>query len=600
MKQSIRNLITKNFTSFTFFYRYLRYRIWILLVISILVGLLDGLGLSMFLPMLKMVADTDETIDSESMGSLSFIMDIFYATDIELNLTTVLLTMLFFFILKGIFSYVLAFLNVIYQEYFIRQMRISQINSLAEFKYDEFAKADAGRIQNTLSGEVARVAYAFKHYNSMLQQLVLVLTYGFLAFLSNAEFASLVAIGGFLTNLVFNKIYNITKSLSGEFTQRNHDFQGLLIQQVAFFKYLKATGLIKFYANKLSQKVFNMETIQRKIGVLHSIIQGVREPLMIGIVVIVILIQVNLRGGELSTIILSILFFYRALTSVSLLQTFYNSFLSLSGSLRNLEEFDNILVYGKEKTGNKEFKNFQSAIELDQLSFRYNNDIILNNINLTIGKKETIAIVGESGSGKTTLMNILSGILKPTNGKILIDGRDSNDLVMTDFQKRIGYITQEPVIFDDTIFNNVTFWAEKTSENLSRFKEATRKAHIYDFIYQNAEKEDARLGNNGVNLSGGQKQRISIARELYKEIDFLFMDEATSALDSQTERVIQENIEKLKGLYTIIIIAHRLSSVKHADRVILLNKGIIEDIGSYNELIKKSSLFKRMIELQEL
>ena len=168
------------------------------------------------------------------------------------------------------------------------------------------------------------------------------------------------------------------------------------------------------------------------------------------------------------------------------------------------------------------------------------------------------------------------------------------------YRKRIGYITQEPVIFDDTVYNNVTFWSEKTDQNEHRFWEALRKASIDEFIMDQPDGKETRLGNNGINLSGGQKQRVSIARELYKNVEFLFMDEATSALDSETEKMIQQNIDRLRGQYTILIIAHRLSTIKNADRVVVMSKGQIDRIGTYKELVANSDAFKRMVELQEL
>jgi subfamily B ATP-binding cassette protein MsbA len=154
------------------------------------------------------------------------------------------------------------------------------------------------------------------------------------------------------------------------------------------------------------------------------------------------------------------------------------------------------------------------------------------------------------------------------------------------------------VIFNDTIFNNVTFWDEPTAENKERFIEALKKASIYDMVMSQPLEGDALLGSNGINVSGGQKQRLSIARELYKEVDFLFMDEATSALDSETEKEIQENIEQLKGKYTLIIIAHRLSTIKDADRIVILNKGEIVQVGNFEELFMNSASFKKMVELQ--
>jgi subfamily B ATP-binding cassette protein MsbA len=159
---------------------------------------------------------------------------------------------------------------------------------------------------------------------------------------------------------------------------------------------------------------------------------------------------------------------------------------------------------------------------------------------------------------------------------------------------------QDATIFNDTVFNNVSFWDEKNEVNLKRFKEATKKAKIDQFINRLPEKEDNLLGANGVNISGGQKQRISIARELYKNVDILFLDEATSSLDTETEFEIQKNIDELKGQYTFITIAHRIATVKNADLIILLERGKVTGEGSYHELIKSSKSFKKMVELQEL
>ena len=209
-------------------------------------------------------------------------------------------------------------------------------------------------------------------------------------------------------------------------------------------------------------------------------------------------------------------------------------------------------------------------------------------------------MVGESGAGKTTLANVICGLLPPNKGEVVTNNQLIYNSNLDSFRSKVGYITQEPVIFDDTIFNNVTFWAEKTPENLEKFHNAMNMVSMKSFVENLDRQEDTPLGNNGVLISGGQKQRISIARELYKDIDLLIMDEATSALDSETEKYIKDNIDLLHGKFTIVIIAHRLSTIKNVDRVYLLEKGEILDSGSYNELIEKSARFKRMVELQEV
>lgn len=563
--------------------------------------MLDGFGIAMFLPLLELVANADGQVSGEQMGNLSFLVEGLQAIGISLNLTVVLLSMLFFFTLKGAFKFFEQYKTVVYRQFFIRNLREGNISALAKYNYFNFVNADVGRIQNTMSGEINKIDQAFYTYMRVIQQSVLLIVYAALAFLANPQFAVLVAVGGVLTNIAFNQLYKATKRLSRDLTKSNNDFQGLIIQQVAQFKYLKATGLIRDYARQLIDKVYEIERSQKRIGILNAIMQGIREPLLIAVVVIVILVQINMLGGTLGLIILSILFFYRALTAVMQLQTYWNRFLAKIGSLENIELFIQELKTGKEKRGKEVFSHFKSEIKLDRIHFHYGDTTILQDVSLEIYKNRSIAFVGESGSGKTTLMNIISGLLKPDSGRVLIDGMDARKLDIATFQKRIGYITQDPVIFNDTIYNNVTFWAPKTPENMIRFEEAMQKASIWQFVMEEQpDKEETQLGNNGINLSGGQKQRISIARELFKDVDFLFLDEATSALDSETEREIQENIDQLKGKYTILMIAHRLSTIKNADRVVVLNKGQIERIGTYQELIGESESFKRMVELQEV
>jgi subfamily B ATP-binding cassette protein MsbA len=211
-----------------------------------------------------------------------------------------------------------------------------------------------------------------------------------------------------------------------------------------------------------------------------------------------------------------------------------------------------------------------------------------------------VAFVGESGSGKTTLVNLITGLMKVDGGAISVDGINYTDLDIRSLQKRIGYITQDPVVFSDSIYDNVTKWGERSEENISKFWDALNKAAIDDFVKDLPEMENTLMGNNGIQVSGGQKQRISIARELYKNAEILVMDEATSALDSETERAIQENIEALKGQYTLLIVAHRLSTVMSADEIILLSKGQIVDSGTYEELMARSELFKKMVKYQNL
>jgi ABC-type multidrug transport system fused ATPase/permease subunit len=596
----LKAFIKKYFTHFSYFYTHLRHRLFIALLFSLVVAILDGFGLAMFLPLLQ-VADGGSSVDAEALGGLRFLIHSLQGMGITLSLTTVLLVILVFFSLKGIAKFVESYYKVIVRQHFVKKMRFDNVNMLANMQYKGFVLSDSGRIQNTLSGEVARVAQAYQHYMTTMQDVVMVLVYVALAILSNPGFALLVVGGGLLSNLLYKQVYSKTKAASKKMTHDGHIFQGLLIQQVAFFKYLKATGLIRNFAGRLKEYIVKIERSNKRIGFYASILNATREPLVVLVVVSVIIIQVTYFTKGIGLIMISLMFFYRSLTYLMNMQNYWNNFLANSGSLENMTAFMKEMNASQEKYGRIRLEYFRESIEFQSVTFGYSPPKkVLNNINLRIQKNETIAFVGESGSGKTTLVNVAAGLLPVQDGQVLIDGQPMTQLFTPSWQQRIGYITQEPVIFSDTVFNNITFWAEPSLENMKRFWTALEKAAIAGFVRQMPKQENTQLGASGVLVSGGQKQRLSIARELYKNVDILIMDEATSALDSETELAIQENIESLKGQYTILIIAHRLATVKSADRIVLMNQGAIAAEGVFEKLLNESTSFNKMVSLQEL
>lgn len=598
--RNLKNIIKKHFSSFVYFYGYLRYRIFVILILNLLIGLLDGLGLTMFLPLLQMADGTSEAT-GENMGNMAFVVDWFNQLGISLTLPTALLILFLFFSLKGVVSFFFSAYKVKVNLFFVSSLRIKLTKLFTNYSFKSFVSSDFGHIQNSFTGEASRVSGAYKQYSSCIQQMIMVLIYLGFVFLVDWKFALLVCLGGLVSNFFFRRMYRVTKEESIKLTKNNSKYQGLIIQYVGNFKYLKATGFLKSYSKKLIAGIRAVEKNNAKIGILNARMSALREPFMIGIVCLAILFQILFLGGNMGAILLSLLFFYRALTSLISFQSTYNNFLAVSGSLDNIINFEKELKQYSERDGEVKIDKIKEGILVQNVDFGYDYpDQILQDISLSISKNQAVAFVGESGSGKTTLANLVSGLLKPSRGNILVDGISFKELNFQSYHSRMGYISQEAVIFNDTIFNNVTLWAPKNDKTISRFQEAVRKAAIEDFIETLQSKEDTRLGNNGINLSGGQKQRISIARELYKEIDILILDEATSALDSETEKEIQDNLDQLKGEYTLFIIAHRLSTVKNADVIYLMDNGKIIGKGSFNELTASSERFRKMVELQEL
>ncbi len=581
---------------FRFYYRYLGGWIWLTLLSSLLVALLDGFGLAMFLPLLQVAAGPADAA-AGTQAEMFFVLEGLRKLGLTVDLPTVLWAILSFFVLKGIARFAMDFFRVVLQQRFADTIRLRNLKLLLECNFAYFSRAHSGKIQNILSGEVQRLRHAYLNYFQLLQYFIMTVVYAGLAYLANPGFAAIVVVGGLLSNLTFVWINRATEDASRRISQGMNSYQGFLIESVASFKFLKATGLINRYRAKIETSMREVERQQRRIGVFNGLATAVREPLVVLVVVSAIVVHTLVFDQPLSLIILSLLFFYRALTSVIAVQNCYNAFLGVAGAITNVESFTQQMQAAQEPPGRCPFTGIQQVIRLDRLSYAYGEQQVLRDLSLTIDKYETVGIVGQSGSGKTTLVNLLCGLLQAAPGMVRVDDTDLNEIAKADYRKRIGYVTQEAQVFSDTIRNNVTFWDPQATQDEPVW-EALRLAHAADFVHALPLGLDTPVGLNGLTLSGGQRQRLSIARELYRRVDLLILDEATSALDSESEQSIRQNIESLAGSLTLVVIAHRLSTIRQADQIVLLQPGGAYEIGTFASLQQSSRTFRTMVELQ--
>lgn len=563
------------------------------------VSVLDGFGLAMFLPLLQLVGGEAEAT-GEGMGQLGFLVSFVESVGIALNLRNILVILIVFFVIKGVLSYIGQVYQVHIRQYFLRTLRLQLLLDFNRIDFKQFIRWDVGRVQNAFTTETERISIAFVHYFRTLNLGVHVVVYAGFAFSIDPQFALLVIAGGGLSHFLFRFFYVLSRKASRQLSQGNSNFHGLVLQYIANFKYLKATARHLVFGKKLELSVLRIESENTRLGVYGAVLGAVREPLLIIVVAIVIIFQTEVLAAPLAPIMISLLFFYRALASLNTLQSTWNLFIRFSGSLENVDHFVRELREGKERGGGQlRFEGISSSIALKNVSFHYGEKRILDNISLCIRQNEAVAIVGESGSGKSTLLNIICGLLCPSSGEYLIDGRPFSEIDPHSFQKRVGFISQEPVIFNATIYENITFWAGSEGDR-ERFDQVLQLAALLDFVETLPDKENTIIGNNGIDLSGGQRQRIAIARELYRDVDVLILDEATAALDSETERYIQTSIEGLRGRYTIITVAHRLATIRNADRVILMNQGRLVNALPFDELMRREEKFRKMVELQDL
>ncbi len=249
------------------------------------------------------------------------------------------------------------------------------------------------------------------------------------------------------------------------------------------------------------------------------------------------------------------------------------------------------------KDGTMELKEFKDRISFNDVWFQYNdNGMVLKGINLEVKKGEIIAIVGSSGAGKSTLVDMIPRFYDVTKGSIKIDNRDIRDLTLNSLRRQIGIVTQETILFNDTVKNNISYGRVDADRN--DIHNATQSAYAHDFIMAMPAKYDTIIGERGVKLSGGQRQRLSIARAILKNPAILILDEATSSLDTESEKIVQEALENLMKDRTTVVIAHRLSTILNADRIIVLNDGRIVETGRHDELLARGGVYSRLYEMQ--
>jgi len=250
----------------------------------------------------------------------------------------------------------------------------------------------------------------------------------------------------------------------------------------------------------------------------------------------------------------------------------------------------------EERPDSKALKTFEKSVEVNNLWFRYKEEMVLKDVSFTLQRGKTIALVGESGSGKSTIADLLPRFYDVTKGSIKIDGIDVRDYKLEDLHRHIGIVSQESVLFNDTVRSNIAFGMEDAP--LEKIIEAAKIAHAHDFIMNLENGYDSIIGERGNKLSGGQKQRLSIARAIMKNPSILILDEATSALDTESEKIVQNALDELMVDRTTLIIAHRLSTVRNADEILVLSKGEIVERGGHQELLDQKGVYHNLCSLQ--
>ena len=580
---------------------YLGFRMYLIYVLGIVASFLEGIGIIMLLPLLQSLDEGNDLKNSEGILNQSIykLINFLGFTD---SILSILILICIAFVLKGVVTFFSHGLTAILTGQLLKEIKMKLFELYSKMSYSYFTSKNTGDLINLINEQPTKALEAFRQLAWLGSYLLNTIVLMSLAFIITFSFG-IMALGlGILILILFLKMNSYVQNLSRIAAHENGTLTKWLIQSLHGFKYLISTNQINSLKKYVNNSISILTSTQIKSGVAGAFTQSVREPIAVLFIMVIVYVQIFILNLSLEPILVSIVLFYRALNSTLAVQSAFQTTFQNIGSMELVhEEFLNQRKH-QFNNGNKLIGKFEKQITINNVTFNYDDSQRgVNNISLNIPFKSSIAIVGESGSGKTTLVDLITLTHQQQKGDIIIDGTNSREINQSSWKKQIGYVSQDTIIFDDTIANNISMWQDNLNdkETYNKLRNVAKKANILNFIESLEKGFNTVVGDRGILLSGGQKQRIFIARELFRNPNILILDEATSALDSESEKNIQYSIESLKGKITVIIIAHRLSTIKKVDNIYLLDKGKIIEKGSYDDLKNdKNSKFSEIVELQ--
>ncbi|MBN2520079.1 MAG: ABC transporter ATP-binding protein [Bacteroidales bacterium] len=481
----------------------------------------------------------------------------------------------------------------------IRNKLYGKVVNLPISYYSDERKGD---IISRITADVQEIEVSIvSTLETLIKDPIMILFYIIVLFTTNFKLTLFVLVLLPVSGYIIGRIgKNLRKtSLRG---QRKLGFILSIIEET-----ISGLRIIKAFNNeeRITKNFENTNNLYSKILVKISRRRALASPLseFLGTIVMIAILFYgsNLVLSQSSNLTAEILIFFLLVfyLIINPAKSFSTAVYNVQKGMASVDRINKVLkaeITIKDKPSSVSFNEFKYSIVYKNVYFKYEEDIVLKNINLTIEKGKTIALVGQSGAGKSTLADLLPRLIDVDEGDILIDDISIKDIKLKDLRNLMGIVTQQSILFNDTVFNNIAFGYNGATEK--HVIEAAKVANAHEFIVQMPNEYYSNIGDSGSKLSGGQRQRLSIARAVLKNPPILILDEATSALDTESERLVQDALYRLMENRTSIVIAHRLSTVKNADEIIVLHEGEIVERGKHSELLKKKGIYKKLYDLQ--
>jgi len=566
-------------------------------------AIFDGFQLAMIVPVAdKILSNKQIIIPAKLPGFLAGFIDKINGMQPAVLLNYVAVIVLLMFLFKGFFNFWQSYLMSDIGQLVVRDIRAKLYSKLQSLSLEYFTQKRGGELISRITNDVKLVENAVSYGSTDLvyQTLQVVVFFGISVFILPKFLALVILPLGLISYLMF-MIGKKLRKLSKSSQEKMADINSLLYESIIGTRIVKAFNMEGYEINKFNSANNDYYKISMKSVKRLLVLSPTTE--FIGCIAGVIIfffggrevIAGTLSFGVFGLFLGSLLSLIRPFKKLSQVHSLNQQ--AMAASERIHEVLDTYPTVPEKKTA-AVITDFKSSIVFDNVSFSYGTNEILKDINLEVKKGQILAVVGPSGVGKSTLLDLLPRFYDPKKGRVLIDGLDIKEITLQSLRQQIGIVTQETILFNDTIKANIAYGKLETSQH--DIEQAALKAHAHDFIKKLPQGYDTIIGDRGMKLSGGERQRIAIARALLKNPPILILDEATSQLDTESERIVQDALETLMQGRTVLVIAHRLSTIRNAHRIIVLEKGRIAEQGAHSDLLDIGGLYKKLYELQEL
>ncbi|MCM8782830.1 MAG: ABC transporter ATP-binding protein/permease [Candidatus Omnitrophica bacterium] len=572
-------------------------------VLMLFSSLFDGISLSMIVPLADKVLTNRKIIIPAKLPPFleQFIQHINNLSPLLL-LNIMAVVILFLFLLKGIFSFLQGYIMSDIGQRIVRDVRMKLYAKIQELSLDYFTRTRGGEMVSRILNDPGLLENALSYaLTDLIYEGSKVILFTFLVFFIHFRLALVSLIILPLVTFPVVKVGKRLRKLSYLRQEKSADINTLVFETILGARIVKAFCREDYEIERFNKHIYNFYKITMKSIKRVLLLSPFTE--FIGVLAAVFIfvwagkevISGRMSFGVFGLFLGALLSLIRPFKKLSQTNALFQQALAASHRIYELLERQPTILESPQAV---ELPRIKKEIVFERVWFSYNHVEVLKDINLRVKAGEVVAIVGISGTGKSTLLDLILRFYDPQKGRILIDGYDIRNVKLSSLRQQIGIVTQETILFNDTVWANIAYG--KFNATQREIEEAAFKANALDFIKKLPLGFDTIIGERGTSLSGGERQRIAIARAILKDPPILLLDEATSQLDSESERIVQEAIERLMVDRTVIVVAHRLSTIKNSNRIVVLDKGRVIEEGTHEQLIQRDGLYRKLYLVQEV